>query len=71
MQLNNNENPKRMYEDTMFSLKNNRKTSSTQALACLDLYTHRLALVEASLLGCYFVHRYEVPRRLSFKRETI
>lgn len=55
----------------MFSWKIDRKIASTQALACLHLYTHRLALVEASLLGCYFVHRYEVHRRLSFKREII
>jgi len=63
--------PMRMYEDNMFSWKMNRKISSTQALACLHLYTHRLALVEESLLGCYFMHRNEVPLRLSFKRVTI
>jgi len=60
-----------MYEDKVFSWKIRRKIASATALACLDLYTHRLALGEASLLGCYFVYRYEVPRRLSFKRETI
>ena len=55
----------------MFSWKNNLERTSALALACLDLYTHRLALVEASLLGCYFVHRPEVPLRLSIKRVTI
>ncbi len=60
-----------MYEDNKFSWKLSRQSDGAIALACLDLYTHRLALVEESLLGCYFVHRNEVPLRLSFKRETI
>jgi hypothetical protein len=55
----------------MFSQNNSRKIDSALAPSCLDLYTHRLALGEESLLGCYFVHRYAVPMRLSFKRETI
>jgi hypothetical protein len=60
-----------MYEDSMFSWKIHQRGACTIALLCLDLYTHRLALVEASLLGCNFVHRPEVHPRLSFKRATI
>ena len=55
----------------MFLLKNRPRTTSATALACLHLYTHRLALGEDSPLGRDFVHRYEVQLRLSFKRETI
>jgi len=55
----------------MFSLKISRPIASTQARLCLDLYIHRLALWEASPLSCYFVHRYDVHPRLSFKRATI
>jgi hypothetical protein len=55
----------------MFSWQLVRKRGRTIARLCLDLYTHRLALVEASLLGCNFVHRYEVHLRLSTRRDTI
>lgn len=41
------------------------------ALSCLNLYSDRRALVEASLFGCNFVPRIDVHYRLYFKRETI